>query len=80
MAMKSPGKDGSDIFKDGYLQLAAAVCVRAIYDLRSANLIKALDSLTWWITDGPTWLDALGIIQDEDCVFTLLEKLGDERL
>jgi hypothetical protein len=76
MAARNPGIDGSDIFKDGYLQLAAAVCVRAVYDLRSPNLLKALDSLTWWLTDGPTWLDALGF-EDDDALIRALEALDD---
>jgi hypothetical protein len=77
--VKSPGIDGSDIFKDGYLQLAAAVCVRAVYDLRSPDLFKALDSLAWWLTDGETWLDALGF-EDEDCMFKAVEALGNGEL
>ena len=75
----APCVDASDIRLDPWLHLAAAVTVRAVYDLRAADLMKALDALGWWLSDGPLWLDALGISDDPDCVFVLLEKLDDEQ-
>jgi hypothetical protein len=74
--VKSPGIDGSDIFKDGYLQLAASVVINAVYDLRSPDLFKALDALGWWLSDAEIWLDALGF-EDDDCMFKALEAFND---
>lgn len=46
-----------------YLRLAASMCKRAVFDLRSDDPITAVDALGFWLDDGPIWLD---LVLDND--------------
>ena len=39
--------------------LATGVILQAVKDLRDNNILKSLDALIWWITDGPTWVNSV---------------------
>jgi len=46
---------------DPWLALAAAVPAQAMWDLKSNEMLPALDALTWLLDCGPDWFDYMGI-------------------
>ena len=55
------GKQVSQAWLDGYLNLGAAVVAEACRDLLKDDITPSLDAFIWLITDGPIYLDALGM-------------------
>lgn len=60
MIAKQPWAVGSGVRElDPYQALAAAILAEAVKDAQSADPIKAVDALLFWLVDGPAWLAAL---------------------
>ena len=71
------GKDASEIMLDGYLRLGAGVIIQAIKDYQTDDILKQVDALAWFLSDGPIWLQMLELGgNNPDDVFLSLTR-GD---
>jgi len=75
----APGLDGSLAVHFPHMRLAAAGLVAAIKDLKASNPLVGLDAFHWLMTDGDTWLDAVGVQGNSDQLFRRLMRLPRKR-
>ena len=60
---------------DSHLNLASGVVKQAALDLRSNDLLRALDALYWWLTDGEIWLSVMGFkVSSDELLYRLVDR------
>ena len=74
----SPGKDASAIMLNPYLRLGAAVIVRAIKDYQNDDILRSVDALAWWLSDGPVWLQMLDFYEGDNPDEVFLKIAGGD--
>ena len=72
------GRDASAIMLHPYMRLGAAVIVRAIKDYQNDDILRSVDALAWWLSDGPVWLQMLDFYEGDNPDEVFLKIAGGD--